>query len=103
MSESFAYPGRELEAMAAAKPVVAPAAGGPLQTVDPEVTGLLVPPSDHRATAHAIMRILENVELARSMGRAARERVQSRFNARSYAARLANVYREIWSPSRLAA
>jgi glycosyltransferase involved in cell wall biosynthesis len=92
-----------LEAMAAAKPVVAPAAGGPSQTVEPGVTGLLVPPGDHRATARAMMHVLDNVELARSMGRAARERVQSRFNARSYAARIANVYREIWSPTRLAA
>jgi type III pantothenate kinase len=92
-----------LEAMAAAKPVVAPAAGGPLQTVDPGITGLLVPPGDHRATAHAIKRILDNTELACSMGQAGRERVQSRFNARTYAANIANVYREILSQSGKAA
>lgn len=57
-----------VEAMALGKPVVATAAGGPLETVEDGVTGLLVAPGDHAATAAAVGRLVASPEFAASLG-----------------------------------
>ena len=74
------FPNAVLEAMAAARPVVATAVGGTVEAVAHENTGLLVPPRDREALAAAIERLLEDKELRRLYGRAGRERVQAEFS-----------------------
>jgi glycosyltransferase involved in cell wall biosynthesis len=70
-----------LDAMAAAKPVVATNTGGIPEVVAHESTGLLVPPRDHAAMAAAIVRLLKDPDLARRMGSAGFTRVRQRFSA----------------------
>lgn len=64
-----------VEAMAAAKPVVATCVGGVTDLVNDGVTGCLIPPADSRALAGALRELLRDPERRRSMGAAGRERV----------------------------
>jgi glycosyltransferase involved in cell wall biosynthesis len=68
-----------LEAMAAARPVVASRVGGLAEAVVHERTGLLVPPDDARALAEAIMRLGSDRDLARRLGDAGPMRVAEGF------------------------
>jgi glycosyltransferase involved in cell wall biosynthesis len=70
------------EAMAAGLPVVAPAAAGPLEIVEHGVTGLLYPPGDADAAADHVARLAGDLEEARRMGAAGRERVARLFSER---------------------
>ena len=75
-----------LEAMAARVPVVAPGAGGPLDIVDHEVTGLLYPPGDVSQAAAHLLRLLADPVRASVMGTAARARVERLFTSGAYVA-----------------
>ncbi len=66
------------EAMASGLPVVAPAAGGPLDLVDHGRTGLLVPPLDAEATADAVRQLLAGPALRARFGAEARRTVAAR-------------------------
>jgi phosphatidylinositol alpha 1,6-mannosyltransferase len=66
------------EAAASGLPVVAPAAGGPLDLVSDRVTGFLVPPGDPGALAGAVARLVADPGLRARQGRAARQRVLGR-------------------------
>ncbi|MER5969710.1 glycosyltransferase family 1 protein [Streptomyces sp. NPDC002055] len=66
------------EAMASGVPVVAPAAGGPLDLVDHGRTGLLVPPRDAAALTRAVRSLLADPERRARFGRAGRAAVAER-------------------------
>jgi phosphatidylinositol alpha 1,6-mannosyltransferase len=66
------------EAAASGLPVVAPAAGGPLDLVDEGLTGYLVAPGDAGALAGAVARLAGDPRLRAAMGRAGRERTIGR-------------------------
>ncbi len=68
-----------LEAAACGKPVIASFVGGAVDTVVPEVTGLLVDPTDSKAIAAAILRLLDDPHLAQRLGEAGRQRVLREF------------------------
>lgn len=69
-----------LEAMAAAKPVVAARVGGiPEQIVDGE-TGILVPPKDSQAIADAILNLVSDKDKIKKMGNSGRKRVTEYFD-----------------------
>lgn len=89
--EGFGFPAAE--AMACGLPLVA-ARGGAL----PEVVGdagIVVPARDPRALAEALNALLDDRELRRQLGRAARQRVCKRFRWEDTARRLARVYAEM--------
>lgn len=67
-----------LEAMAAGLPIVATAVGGTPEVVD-DTCGRLVPPRDPAALAAAIGELLSDPARAKTLGAAARLRVESRF------------------------
>jgi glycosyltransferase involved in cell wall biosynthesis len=69
-----------LEAMAASKPIVATPVGGVPDAVEDGTNGLLVPPGDDAALAGAIGRLLVDRDLAMTMGRNARARVEKEFS-----------------------
>lgn len=66
------------EAMASGVPVVAPAAGGPLDLVDHGRTGLLVPPGDADAVRDAVRSLAADPETRIVHGAAARATVEGR-------------------------
>lgn len=84
-----------LEAMAAAKPVVATAVGGITEVVEHGVTGLLVPPGRPDEVAAAVLRLLRHKELAAKLGRAGQALVARRFSLASMAQGTAEVYRSL--------
>jgi sugar transferase (PEP-CTERM/EpsH1 system associated) len=69
-----------LEAMAAGKPIVATNVGGNPEVVVDGETGILVPPKDPQRMAEAIMTIIQNPELSKTMGMAGRKRVDEKFS-----------------------
>ncbi|KUJ58678.1 GDP-mannose-dependent alpha-mannosyltransferase [Streptomyces sp. MBT84] len=66
------------EAMASGVPVVAPAAGGPLDLVAHGQTGLLVPPGDTAAFRDAVQTLVSDRALRNEYGTAARALVEGR-------------------------
>jgi phosphatidylinositol alpha 1,6-mannosyltransferase len=66
------------EAMASGVPVVAPAAGGPVDLVTPEETGLLFEPNDTDALRASVVRLAEDAELRTAWGAAGRIAVEHR-------------------------
>jgi D-inositol-3-phosphate glycosyltransferase len=68
-----------LEAMACARPVVASAVGGLIDTVVDGVTGVHVPPRDVERLADALRGLLGDRAAAERMGRAGRLRVEERY------------------------
>ena len=76
-----------VEAMLRGVPVVAPAEGGPLETVRADTDGLLVDPRDRDALAAAVVRLAGDPELRNEMGAAGRERALRDFTAEVMARR----------------
>jgi glycosyltransferase involved in cell wall biosynthesis len=81
-----------LEAMAAGKPVVASGVRGLAEIVADGDTGFLVPPADQAALARQTRRLLEDADLRRRMGEAARRRAAKQFGAAEMVQRFAELY-----------
>ncbi len=77
-----------MEAMAAARPVIATQVAGVSELVETGISGLLCPPGDAQAMASAIRHVVEDTKAAERMGEAGRAAVISEFNADIEAARL---------------
>ncbi len=84
-----------IEAMAAARPVVATAVGGVPEVVRDGISGLLVPPRDARAMAAAIGEILAAPERARALGLAARDDVYPKYAIRRLIQDVEGLYLEL--------
>jgi glycosyltransferase involved in cell wall biosynthesis len=84
-----------LEAMAAAKPVVATRIGGTVEAVVDGETGILVPPGDAGALAAAIRTFLTDPERARRSGEAGRARLRDRFTAAAMIDGVTAAYEEL--------
>ncbi|MGH9434257.1 MAG: glycosyltransferase [Terriglobia bacterium] len=69
-----------MESVAVGTPVVATRVGGTPEIIEDEVSGLLVPPRDPAALAAAIIRLLEDPELAARMASKAIETLRERFS-----------------------
>jgi len=80
-SLSEGMPNAVLEAMMAARPVVATAVGGVPEVVRDGVTGSLVAPRDVAGLADAIGRLLKDPELAALMGATGRRHVLASYAA----------------------
>lgn len=82
------------EAMASGRAVIASDVGGLRDIVVPGRTGLLVPPNDVPALVSAMQTLVDDPELAMSMGRAGRERV-AMFSEAALAPRYEALYRAV--------
>lgn len=69
-----------VEAMMAARPVVASDVSGPRESVVDGETGILVPPGDWRAVANALRELLGDQARAAQMGEAGRRRAEDLFD-----------------------
>ena len=88
-------PNAVLEAMACGLPVVATSVGGCRELVLHEQTGLLVPPHDPQALAHALSQALADPDTRERYGRQARARVMERFTWERNADQHASLYEEL--------
>ncbi|HXG01797.1 MAG TPA: glycosyltransferase, partial [Candidatus Binatia bacterium] len=84
-----------LEAMAAARPVVARRVGALPETVRHGETGLLVDDDRPESVAAALLDILADPERARAMGRAARRHAETEFHPDRAAAITSAVYERL--------
>jgi glycosyltransferase involved in cell wall biosynthesis len=73
------FGGVVMEAMSLGLPVIGTNIGGTPDQIAEGETGFLIPPSDPKALAQALARLIENTRLRESMGRASRTRIETRF------------------------
>lgn len=81
-----------IEAMALGKPVVATAAGGPLDIIEDGVNGILVPCQDATAMAQAILELLSNQTKTEQISRAGRQRIIEKFTITDQVAAVQSIY-----------
>jgi glycosyltransferase involved in cell wall biosynthesis len=75
--------------------VVASASGGLIELVQDGKTGFLVPPGDVDALAKALLRLLQNRELAEQMGWAGREVALANFSEETCVERFVQLYQRL--------
>jgi glycosyltransferase involved in cell wall biosynthesis len=85
--------------MACQTPVVATRAGGIPEAVIDGKSGLLVPPNDDAALAAAIVRLLRDADLRKTLGAAGRQRVVDEFSVERMVTKTLQVY-EKYLPKR---
>ena len=86
-----------LEAMAAARPVVATPVGGVPELVVGGETALLVPPGDPEALAQAVLDLLDDPQRSGAMGRAGRKRVETHFSLDHSLKKILALYEDVVS------
>jgi glycosyltransferase involved in cell wall biosynthesis len=91
-SDSEGMPLALVEAMAAARPVVASRVGGVPEVVVDGVTGIVFPAGDREALAGALAGLLADPERRRAMGEAGRRRYEERYTLERMAAAYASLY-----------
>lgn len=84
-----------LEAMAAGLPVISTPIGGIPEAVSDGIEGFLVPPGDVALLADRLERLLNDDELAKRMGTAARNKVLTTFSADAVLPRVERIYNEL--------
>lgn len=92
-SESFCM--SILEAMFFECPSVATNVGGIPEVVDNGVTGLIVPPGDAEQLTRAVEKLIQDVDLRKSLGRAAKQHAQERFSAEQIIPSYERLYRSV--------
>ena len=98
-SASEGTPATLIEALAAARPVVATDVGGVSDVVDDGETGFLVPARDTEALAAKLAVLARDPALRESMGRDARERVLERYAVERLVADVDELYRRLLDPA----
>ncbi|MDP3358895.1 MAG: glycosyltransferase family 4 protein [Lutibacter sp.] len=93
-----ALPVSWLEAMALQKPVVASNIGWANEIIEDGVDGFLVNPKEHTTYANRIVQLLENPELQKQFGTAARKKVEQKFSMEIVAQQSLAFYENILSP-----
>ena len=81
-----------LEGLAHGLAVVATPVGAHAEVIEPERSGLLVPPGDVAALGAALIRVIGDPALRERLRAGARQRFLDRYDVRSYAARLARLH-----------
>lgn len=84
-----------LEAAAVGRPVVVTANGGMRDAAIDDVTGLVVSERDAGGLAEALLALLSDAGLAAKLGAAGRTFVEQRFDLKSQAAKVRQLYEEI--------
>jgi glycosyltransferase involved in cell wall biosynthesis len=84
-----------VETMASGRPVVATDRPIMRDYVEPDATGVLVPPEDPVALSDAVVGLLEDDDRSAQLGEAARRRAEQRHTTRGFAAGLAEILRRL--------
>lgn len=92
-------PNAVLEAMAAARPVIATRVGDVPTLIEDGHTGWITPPEDAQTLAARLLQMMDDPDRAAEMGRQARERVSTEHSPTAIANRLLQIYTELgWAP-----
>jgi glycosyltransferase involved in cell wall biosynthesis len=89
------FPLTILEALAAARPVVATRAGGIPEIIQDKTTGLLVEPADPTGLALAVATLLTNRQKAMVMGQTGQIRVKEKFTAAGMVRKVEEEYKKV--------
>lgn len=89
------FPNVCLEAMSAARAIVGSVKGGMKDMLEEPEAGLLVDPLKPNEVADAVIRLLNNKDLAVQLGTAARNKILSAYNSESIGSLMENKYKEI--------
>lgn len=92
-SRSEGLPMALLEAMFAARPIVASAVGGIPEAVEDDRTGLLVPPDAPPELGRALVALMRDRSLAARLGRAARREASRRYGVEAMVDEYERLYR----------
>jgi glycosyltransferase involved in cell wall biosynthesis len=84
-----------LEAMASGVPVIATDRGGPVEIIQSELHGVLVPPRNGAAIAKAVRSLALDTERRQRMSRCAREHVENNFAIRHVVPKVEEFYRRV--------
>jgi glycosyltransferase involved in cell wall biosynthesis len=88
-----------LEGMAACKPIVASRVSAIPEILANGEAGLLVPPSDAKALAEAVLRLIKDPGLALSLGQRGARRLEQQFSVRKMIEDTARIYQSILQPA----
>jgi L-malate glycosyltransferase len=88
-------PNAVMEAMAAARPIVATTAGGTPELVQDGIHALLVPPQSPAALAEKILTLVNDRARGETLGAAARLRIERQFSVDALIARVDSLYRSL--------
>ncbi len=91
-SSAEGMPNAVLEYMSAGLAVVATRVGGAPELIEHGVTGLLVPPNDAPAMAAALLTLINDESLVKSLGQAALQRAQNCFSFNQLIGKLESLY-----------
>ena len=86
-----------IEAQAAGVPVVATKVGGVIDIIEDGKNGLLVSPADPKSMAKAVLRIFENIDLAKELAENASLKVKQKYNLELMIKNTLDVYRDALS------
>jgi sugar transferase (PEP-CTERM/EpsH1 system associated) len=86
------WPNVVIEAMAKAKPVVASATGGILESVRDGETGFLFPPGDWESLHKILLSLLQDEKLRRRIGATAQKHISEKFSASIMAEKIQKIY-----------
>ena len=89
------------EALACGVPVIASNRGGLPEIVKDGRTGMIVDPTNTKALARAIARLLDDEKLRERMGRLGRKDVQNKHSMSLHAQRLVGLYARVCGQSKL--
>jgi glycosyltransferase involved in cell wall biosynthesis len=87
-----------LEGLSHGLAVVTTPVGAHSEVIEPDVSGILVPPGDVAALADALVRVIDDTSLRDRLARGARDRFLEGFDVRRYAARLGQLHAGLLRP-----
>lgn len=90
-----ALPVSWIEAMALQKPVVATNIGWASEVIDDGLNGFLVYPTNHKEYANKILELIENTDLQKQFGIAARKKIEEKFSMKIVAQQSLAFYKSI--------